>query len=157
MNILNNYSPSILAIPAYHLITLVPHAIAVGIGSKGQPLKWDNRNPRSSSLKEKVKQKLDAESFAAYERAEACQANGFENAPLFFASIIAGNVAGLDQSDLNIFAGGYLALRVLYTVFYLRTNTQLPTIVRSSAWVGMVGMCWAILLKSASAMSRKTL
>jgi hypothetical protein len=39
----------------------------------------DNRNPRSSDLKAKVKDRLSPEEFAKYERAEACHANGMEN------------------------------------------------------------------------------
>lgn len=39
----------------------------------------DNRNPRSSDLKAKIKNRLGKEEFAKYERAEACHANGMEN------------------------------------------------------------------------------
>jgi hypothetical protein len=39
----------------------------------------DNRNPRSSDLKAKLKDRLGPETFAKYERAEACHANGMEN------------------------------------------------------------------------------
>ena len=39
----------------------------------------ENRNPRSSDLKAKIKNRLGKEEFAKYERAEACHANGMEN------------------------------------------------------------------------------
>jgi hypothetical protein len=39
----------------------------------------DNRNPRSSDLKTKLRERLGPKTFAKYERAEACHANGMEN------------------------------------------------------------------------------
>lgn len=157
MNILSNYSPSILAIPAYQLLSLVPHAIALNVATKGQLHKIDNRNPRGAANKDNIKQKLDPDSFAYYERAEACSANGLEGAPLFYSSIVLGHLAGLEQSELNSFAGGFLAIRVLYTIFYLNTRSNGPSYLRSGSWLAGVAMCFGVLAKSAAAFSRKTL
>ena len=38
----------------------------------------DNRNPRSTDMKAQLKQRIPAESYAMYERMEACHVNGME-------------------------------------------------------------------------------
>jgi hypothetical protein len=75
---LNAYNASILAIPAYWVLSMLPHGLAIRAATEGQLKRWDNRNPRSSDLKAKLKQRLPAEAFARYERLEACHANGME-------------------------------------------------------------------------------
>lgn len=96
-SLLQTYNPSILAIPAYYIrtyfqclrmratltlytsvVSLLPHGYAVHVATQGNLSTWDNRNPRSSDLKSKLKQRLPAETFAKYERLEACHANGME-------------------------------------------------------------------------------
>ena len=74
----DTYNPSILAIPAYYILSVIPHAFALNAATQGQLTKWDNRNPRSTDMKAKLKQRLPAEVFAKYERMEACHANGME-------------------------------------------------------------------------------
>lgn len=78
---LDTYNPSILAIPAYYILSVLPHSYAINVASQGQLSKWDNRNPRSSDLKAKLKERLPAGAFAKYERLEACHANGMEVNP----------------------------------------------------------------------------
>lgn len=80
-SILGTHNPSILAIPAYYIISLVPHSYALNVATQGKLLTWDNRNPRSTELKAKLKASLPAETYAKYERLEACHANGFEVLP----------------------------------------------------------------------------
>lgn len=75
---LNTHNLSILAIPAYYVLSVLPHSYALNVATGGQITKWDNRNPRSSTLKSKLKDRLSAEEFAKYERLEACHANGME-------------------------------------------------------------------------------
>jgi hypothetical protein len=77
-SILDTHNLSILAIPAYYILSLLPHGYALNVATQGQLIKWDNRNPRSSDLKAKLKERLPAKEFAKYERLEACHANGME-------------------------------------------------------------------------------
>ncbi|KAF2639816.1 hypothetical protein P280DRAFT_470430 [Massarina eburnea CBS 473.64] len=152
---LDTYNPSILAVPAYYILSLAPHTYALTVATQGKISTWDNRNPRSSDLKTKVKERLDAETFAKYERAEACHANGMENLPLFTAAIILGNMAGLKKDGwggLAGFAGTFLAVRVAYTAVYLNHTTQGPTWARSALYFAGVGTCFRILFKAAKAL-----
>jgi uncharacterized MAPEG superfamily protein len=151
-SILNTYNPSILAIPAYYILAVVPHAYAVNIATQGKPSKWDNRNPRSSSLRAKLRTRLDSATFAQYERAEACHANWMENLPLFSAAIILGNVAGLKKEGwggLTAFAGMLLAVRMAYTGVYLTHTTQRVTLVRSLLYNVSVGLCFRVFFMAA--------
>ncbi|KAL1791970.1 hypothetical protein ACET3X_009721 [Alternaria dauci] len=74
----DGYNASVLAIPAYFMLSFLPHALAVNVATVGNVLTWDNRNPRSSDVKAQLKQRLPAASYAKYERMEACHANGME-------------------------------------------------------------------------------
>ena len=76
--LLDTYNPSLLAIPAYYIMSVLPHSYAISVASQGDLKSWDNRNPRSSTMKAKLKERLDAETYAKYERLEACHANGME-------------------------------------------------------------------------------
>lgn len=77
-SLLDTYNPSILAIPTYYVLSVLPHSYALNVATQGELSKWDNRNPRSSTMKAKLKERLPAEIFAKYERLEACHANGME-------------------------------------------------------------------------------
>jgi len=48
---------------------------------------------------------------------------------LFVAAIIVGNDAGLSKSDMNLVAGGYLALRTVYNFLYITVDRE-----RNSHW-----------------------
>jgi len=149
---LDTYNPSILAIPAYYILSVLPHSYALHVATQGKPLEWDNRNPRSSTMKANLKDRLDADTFALYERAEACHANGMENLPLFATAVVLGNLAGLKKEELTKFAGTFLAVRLAYTALYLKTNTQGPTVLRSGLWVAGFSLCFQVLFKAAKAL-----
>ncbi|KAF2786020.1 hypothetical protein K505DRAFT_330634 [Melanomma pulvis-pyrius CBS 109.77] len=149
------YNPSIAAIPVYYILSVIPHSYALHVATQGKPTEWDNRNPRSSDLKAKLKERLPADRFALYERAEACHANGMENLPLFASAVVLGNMAGLKKdglSGMTGFAGIYLAIRLAYTAIYLNTNTQGPTVLRSALWVAGFSTCFRIIFKAAKAL-----
>ncbi|KAF2833316.1 hypothetical protein CC86DRAFT_365249 [Ophiobolus disseminans] len=152
---LDTYNPSILAIPAYYVLSVLPHAFAIKAATQGQLNKWDNRNPRSSDLKAKLKQRLPAETFARYERMEACHANGMENLPLFATAVVLGNMAGLKKhglDGLNGFVGLFLAIRVLYTGVYMSNQTQGQTLLRSGLWNAGVMLCLTTIIRAARAL-----
>jgi uncharacterized MAPEG superfamily protein len=170
---LDTHNLSILAIPAYYVLSVLPHSYALNVATGGQLTKWDNRNPRSSTLKSKLKDRLSAEEFAKYERLEACHANGMEvrfsctifanqtqayyvqNMPLFAAAIVLGNMAGLKKQGLdglNGFAGLFLAVRLLYTGVYATHQTQGPTAARSVLWFTGVALCFRTIIRAARAL-----
>ncbi|OAL50676.1 hypothetical protein IQ07DRAFT_587327 [Pyrenochaeta sp. DS3sAY3a] len=151
-SLFETYNPSILAIPAYCVLSFLPHSYALYVATQGKLATWDNRNPRSSNLKGKLKERLPAETFAKYERLEACHANGMENLPLFATAVVLGNMAGLNKSDLTSFVTSFLAVRILYTIVYVTHQTQGPTVLRSGLWVAGVSLCFRTIISAARAL-----
>ncbi|KAF1835483.1 hypothetical protein BDW02DRAFT_284097 [Decorospora gaudefroyi] len=149
---LDSYNVSVLAIPAYFILSVLPHGLAVFVATQGKFGTWDNRNPRSSDMKAQLKQRLPAKEYAKYERMEACHANGMENLPLFIAAVVLGNMAGLKQDDLTAFVTAFLAIRVCYTVAYIMTSSQAPTLLRSGLWVAGFSLCFKVIIGAAAAM-----
>ncbi|KAF2131455.1 hypothetical protein P153DRAFT_429751 [Dothidotthia symphoricarpi CBS 119687] len=147
--ILGTYNPSILAIPAYYIISLLPHTYAVNVASEGKLSTWDNRNPRSTDLKAKLKASLPAETYARYERLESCHANGFENMPIFASAVILGNMAGLRNEVLTKFVASFLAVRLAYTATYVTHTTQGPTWIRSGLYFAGLALCFQTIISSA--------
>ncbi|KAH7385624.1 hypothetical protein BKA66DRAFT_461661 [Pyrenochaeta sp. MPI-SDFR-AT-0127] len=151
-SILDTYNPSILAIPAYYILSIVPHSLAINVASQGKLGAWDNRNPRSTDMKARLKQRLPGEVYAKYERLEACHANGMENLPLFASAVILGNLAGLKKDDLTTFVASFLAVRIAYTVAYITTKTQGPTFIRSGLWAAGMSLCFRTIIQAAKAL-----
>jgi len=138
---------SILSIPAYYVLSVLPHTYAVLLASRGQPTKWDNRNPRSSSLKSRIQENLGPDLYAKYERAEAAHANGIENLPIFAAAMVVGNMARL--KGLERIAGIYLALRAIYSVVYIQTSDNRFILVRTGLWAASLGVCFDVFRRAA--------
>jgi uncharacterized MAPEG superfamily protein len=149
---LETYNASILAIPAYFVLAMLPHGWAINVASQGKISTWDNRNPRNTDLKAKLKARLPAETYARYERLEACHANSMESFPLFTAAVVLGNIAGLKDEDLTNFAAYFLAVRVAYMVVYATHKTQGPTALRTGIWYVGVGLCFKTIVQAAKAM-----
>ena len=149
---LDTYNPPILAIPAYFVLVMVPHGWAINVASQGKISTWDNRNPRNTDLKAKLKARLPAETYAKYERLEACHANSMESFPLFTAAIVLGNLAGLKKEDLTSFAAYFLAVRIAYMAVYATHKTQGPTALRTGIWYVGVGLCFKTIIQAAKAM-----
>ena len=63
-------------------------------------------------------------------RAVAAMNNSFESFPLFAAAVIIAKFGGAAQGTLNMLAMAYIAVRVLYTAFYLMNIGGL----RSATW-----------------------
>ncbi|RMZ69013.1 ADP-ribosylation factor [Pyrenophora seminiperda CCB06] len=164
---LHGYNVSVMAVPAYFIlrgiaklvlpcaVSFLPHALALYVATQGKLLTWDNRNPRSSDMKARLKQRIPGKTYAMYERMEACHANGMENLPLFLGAVVLGNMAGLEEVQLSRFVTCFLAVRVAYTVAYMTTCTQLPTLIRSGLWITGVGMCFDTMIRAAAAMNTK--
>jgi uncharacterized MAPEG superfamily protein len=140
---------SILSIPAYYALAFLPHAYAIRVATRGQPWKWDNRNPRSSALKSDLRSNLDPTTYALYERAEAASSNAYENMPLFTAAIILGHVTGLDKKYLDKFALRFLLVRAGHTLSYVATRRQSFTFLRTILYTWSVALCVRVLAKAA--------
>lgn len=153
MDTLSLYNRSILAIPAYWGLCWATHAAAINIATGGKALKWDNRNPRASGLKEKLQKRLTPEVYAKYERCEAASANGFENLPLFATAVVLGNMAKLDQASLDKFAASYLVLRVIYFVSYTYTSKQEYTPIRSVLWISSALLSIGVIVQAAKVLN----
>lgn len=148
----DTYNPSILSIPAYFVLAMIPHGWAIKVASQGRISTWDNRNPRNTDLKAKLKARLPAETYAKYERLEACHANSIESFPLFTAAIVLGNIAGLKKAELTSFAAWFLVVRITYMAVYASHKTQGLAALRTGIWYVGVGLCFKAIIQAAKAM-----
>ncbi|MAY39424.1 MULTISPECIES: MAPEG family protein [Spongiibacter] len=73
-------------------------------------------------------------------RAVAAMNNSFESFPLFAAAVIIAHIGGAAQETVNMLAMGYIAVRVLYTAFYLMNLGVL----RSATWGAGVAIVVAL-------------
>jgi uncharacterized MAPEG superfamily protein len=119
MDFFKSYNLSILAIPAYHILALAPHAYSISLCSAADREAWDNTNSRGTNQKSRLNSILSPEDYATYERAEAAHANAMENLPLFASTIIVANAAGLKRGGLggiNAFVGMWFLCRLAHTM-----------------------------------------
>ncbi len=97
---------------------------------------WSNVNPRfwvQQLIAKSATSKLsELELFIL--RGQSCQANAFENAPLFAATLIWANYTALPLATINNFVIAYLASRALYTVLYLNTTSKVNSFARTIAF-----------------------
>ena len=63
----------LLAIPAYYVFSIVPHAYAMGL-LKGAGYNGNNANPRASLAPSATKGKVPEEVWSRYQRAESVRA-----------------------------------------------------------------------------------
>lgn len=143
---------SFFAIPAYWVITLLPHNYAIKVMKKANNGRWNNSSPRSSKWDATLRESVPAEVYGRYERAEAAHKNGMENLSLFVGAILAGNVAHLSTSTLNTFAMAYLCLRVAYTLVYISVSTHRLSFFRSTIWFISTLWCMSIFIAAGFAL-----
>ncbi|KAM0717182.1 hypothetical protein Q7P37_007034 [Cladosporium fusiforme] len=142
----------LISIPLYYALAVYPHGRAISISTKGDYAKHDNRNPKSTTLIEKTKQRLSPEDFAAYERAESCHRNALENMPLFVAGVFAGLLAEKETGqDLgtSLFAASWLVVRTLYTINYINTTSQKWSLARSALYFVGTFLCFGMIGRAA--------
>lgn len=158
METLKTSNLSILAIPAYYILSFLPHAYGVNVATRGKTSEWENRSPRSKSLKERLQSTLTTEEYRRYERAEASSANLYENMPLFASAVIVGNMAGLKQeglSGMNGFAAAYLGLRAAYALAYIGIDDNSLSYIRSGLWVASWSLCFRVFVLAAKVLANK--
>ncbi|KAF2829435.1 hypothetical protein CC86DRAFT_189668 [Ophiobolus disseminans] len=152
----------LLAIPAYYIFSLVPHAYAGSIlASSGY--KVNNANPKASMSPDAVKGKVPDEVFQKYQRAENAHSNSTEQMPLFAVAILASIIAerttatGLgrevvrgDATGLTTFISAWFAVRTLYVASYIQIADHSKSFVRSSAWAVGAGLAVYQIYKAAA-------
>ena len=149
-----NYS--IYALPAYYLLSILPHSYAIAVIKAASNGRWNNSNPRSSLWNDKIQKSVPAEVFGRYERAEAAHKNGMENIPVFFTAIALGNVAALPAGTLNTVAGLYLALRAIYNVVYIRTVSNKYSAFRTAIWTTSTLLCFYLIVQAGNVFASRS-
>ncbi|SNX81725.1 uncharacterized protein MEPE_00430 [Melanopsichium pennsylvanicum] len=136
-----NYS--YYTIPAAWILSILPHFHAIGL-SKGQ---FKNTSPRQllhDLMAKKDKTELDKKII----RAESAQLNGFENLGLFASAVVAANMTGVPNHQLNRLSIGYLASRVLFNLLYIFVTDEATANLRSTSFITGVGIIWTLFIKA---------
>ena len=141
-----NYS--IFAIPAFHILALVPHAYGSAQVVSARNGKHNNHNPRGQANLEDIKRTVPKETWQTFERSKAAHQNSLENLPLFTAAIICGNIARLDPDTLNMACGAFLGLRVAYLAIYLGITETRLSYARTAIWMSSVVVCFYVLISA---------
>ncbi|KAF2132410.1 hypothetical protein P153DRAFT_355018 [Dothidotthia symphoricarpi CBS 119687] len=149
----SNYS--FYSIPVYWFLALAPHGYSVSIITKANNNVWNNANSRSPGWVASLQKTVPAETLATFERAEAAHKNALENAPLFIGAVLAGNMAGLSASTMNLSLGAYLGLRVLYTVLYVNTTRNKTASLRSLVWAVQTLILFGVYITAGNKMMAK--
>ncbi|KAF1964017.1 hypothetical protein BU23DRAFT_562309 [Bimuria novae-zelandiae CBS 107.79] len=152
----------LLSIPAYYVVSLVPHMYAMNIlGANGY--KPNNANPRASLAPANVQGKVPEDVFKRYQRAENAQSNNHEQMPLFAAAVLAslfaeriatpaikiGGTSDIDPTGLATYIGLFFAVRAAYNVAYITIADHSKSFIRSGLWSVGAGLSIYQLFKVA--------
>ena len=108
---------------------LLPY-FTVGLAKSGG---FDNHTPRPS-----------LESLTGWRRrADWAHRNHFEAFPAFVAAVIVAELAHAPQSRIDLLAGIFVLLRLIYTALYLADQAVLRSIVWS---LGLLAVIWLFVL-----------
>ncbi|KNG48034.1 hypothetical protein TW65_04939 [Stemphylium lycopersici] len=152
----------LLAIPAYYVFSLVPHAYAGGLLST-HGYKVNNANPKASMSPDSVKGKVPDIVFQKYQRAENAHSNSMEQMPLFATAVIASLIAERttavgfgkevlsgDATGLTTFISAWFAIRAAYSVSYVQIADQSKSFIRSGIWAIGTGLAIYQIYKAAA-------
>ncbi|KAI4737801.1 hypothetical protein E4T50_11697 [Aureobasidium sp. EXF-12298] len=145
---------SLLAIPAFTILAVAPHAYALSTVKKHT--QWSNANSRGEGNVQHMKKTLPPAVFATFERAEAAHKNSMETLPLFIAATLSGVFAEkLTRTDVGNaqFSAIFLGLRVLYTLLYINTSSEQASHARSLTWTAGLALCFYQIYKAAVALA----
>lgn len=73
-------------------------------------------------------------------RAFWAQLNGFEAFPPFAAGVIVAHLAGASQDRIDVLAVSFVAMRVLYTLFYIYDKPTARSLVWAAGLLCVVGL-----------------
>ncbi|KAH7395165.1 membrane-associated, eicosanoid/glutathione metabolism protein [Phaeosphaeria sp. MPI-PUGE-AT-0046c] len=152
----------LLAIPAYYIFSVVPHAYASGLLANAG-YKVNNASPKASLSPNAVKGKVPDAVFGKYQRAEAAQSNNFEQMPIFAVAVLASlfaerstatglgrAVANGDATGLTTFIGAWFAVRTMYVVAYVSISEHSKSPIRSLLWVTGTVLAFYQIYKAAA-------
>lgn len=74
------------------------------------------------------------------QRADWAQRNHFEAFPLFAAAVIIAELARAPQHRIDLLAGAFIGLRLLYTAMYVLDRSSLRTIVWALGLMAVIGL-----------------
>ncbi|KAK4541184.1 hypothetical protein LTR36_008258 [Oleoguttula mirabilis] len=149
---------SLYTIPIAWIVAIMPrfYALSTYTAATNKSNKPIALQPRDFSKIAADEQGLDNKTRQRIIRAEAAQANGFENLGLFAAAVAAGNAAGLEASTLNGVAIAYIVSRVVYNHVYIY-NDLLPSQARTATFFVGVGCCMALFVQAGNKTKRTLL
>ncbi|KAF8155905.1 hypothetical protein B0H34DRAFT_771705, partial [Crassisporium funariophilum] len=78
--------------------------------------------PRSNTARMANEKSISPAMAARIQRMEGAHLNGNEAMPLWFAAVLAGNFAGLENRWLNTMSAAYVVTRILYNQVYVNYN-----------------------------------
>ena len=91
-----------------------------GMGKSRKQGGFDNHDPRAWLVQQK----------GWHARANAAQANSFENLPFFIGAVVIAHQLGAPQGWVDALAVAYVLLRVAFIIFYVRDMAT----ARSAVW-----------------------
>nr|GAT58076.1 predicted protein [Mycena chlorophos] len=109
---------------------------------------FNNVTPRRNISRAVAEKSLPPDISAKILRLEGAHMNGNENLPIWFAAIIVGNMARLDNYTLNMLSLSYICGRMLYNYIYYQQQTELQGALRSTVFFICFAMPIYILLQS---------
>ncbi|EPQ26103.1 uncharacterized protein PFL1_06311 [Pseudozyma flocculosa PF-1] len=139
----NAHNLSFYTIPAAWALAIAPHFYAVSL-SKG---KFTNSSPRQY-LADIIKKENKTADDKKYVRAEAANANGFENLAFFASAVIAGNIAGVPAHELNALSFGYLFSRAIFNYLYITVEDETKATLRSASFLAGIGMIFTLFIRA---------
>lgn len=141
-------------VPLSLLLGALPHWYTIYLAESNKVQGgWSNVNPRF--WVQRLIAKSNTTKLTPLElrilRGQSCQANAFENVPLFIATLVWANVTRLETGTINNFVVGYLASRAVFTVCYLYISGRVNSFARTAVF--QVGIIWIITIWLKGAMT----
>lgn len=146
------YNLSWAGAPLSLLLAALPHWYTIYLAESNKVQGgWSNVNPRFwvASLIAKSQTKKLSPLELTILRGQSCQANAFENVPLFLVTLVWANYTGLDVGVINRFVIGYLVSRALFTLLYLRTTAKPQSFARTAVFQVGIGWILSVWVKGA--------
>ncbi|SPO26945.1 uncharacterized protein UTRI_10414_B [Ustilago trichophora] len=148
------YNLTWAGVPLSLLLAAIPHWYTIYLAESNKVQGgWSNANPRF--WVQRLIAKSNTNKLSPLElkilRGQSCQANAFENVPLFIATLIWANVTKLDTKTINNFVVGYLTSRLAFTWCYLNLGSRVNSFARTAVF--QVGIIWIISIWCKGAMT----
>lgn len=143
---LHTQNLSLYTLPAAWFIALMPRVFAMRTFVTATGRGMDTTYPRGLAERAASDPALSSETKSRIIRAEAAQANGFENVGYFAAAVVAGNFAGVSKGWLNALSLGYLAARFVFNHAYIFGGTKGLAMLRTVVFFAGQGMVWTLFV-----------